>query len=220
MAEDYEDNELENKDEEQESNEEKGSKSLEEIVNLRLRKEREAQKKREAEHLATIANYERQLAEKDDTISNSKANSTSAEPTIPVSAASAYANQLKLIEKHKEELDNAIKEDKEFAELAKTGNSIPGELRFQTLYLDNAPAVLKHLLKSKKDHAYVMAAAEQNKAELIKALNYISDKVEEQIEKNKPHPSQFEPAPSLVDSGEGGEDFNLEDYAKKKLKTR
>lgn len=87
-------------------------------------------------------------------------------------------------------------------------------------YLDNAPAVFKHLLTNDNDRM-VLKAAEQayvngdGGTAFYTFLNNLSEKLKGSAQ--YPHPSGYKEIPDLSDVGEG-ESFDISDYIAKKYK--
>lgn len=87
-------------------------------------------------------------------------------------------------------------------------------------YLDNAPAVFKHLLTNDNDRM-VLKAAEQayvngdGGTAFYTFLNNLSEKLKSTAK--YPHPSSYKEIPDLSDVGEG-ESFDISDYIAKKYK--
>lgn len=127
--------------------------------------------------------------------------------------------QILAMEQKKQELqkklNQAEQEDPEFAELVKKGNPIPGPIVSAVGELDNGPALLKHLLKDKRDHQLMMAAAQSTPYEWQKFLIDLTDKVDANIK--KPHASEYEEVPDMRHMGETGDDFDMQSYVKKKV---
>lgn len=116
-----------------------------------------------------------------------------------------------------EQLNEAIEKDEEFKNLAEKGNPISGEeIYFIGQSVDNTPAVIKHLLKDKRDYDLFQIAksnAQYDGGLSLKKLIYeFSDKLNADIK--KPSPSGYTPAPDLSDTGAADQDFNDADYVK------
>ena len=107
-------------------------------------------------------------------------------------------------------INEAKKEDSELGELLTKGNAIPPSM-VQFLanqdHINNMPAVVKHLLKDKGDHAVYMSSS--TPAEAINFINNLSNKLSLN---NQPKPSEFTPNPKLSDQSE--DNFNVIDYVK------
>lgn len=108
---------------------------------------------------------------------------------------------------------DALDKDQEFKKLWSTGNPIHASVLEAMHHLDNAPAVLKHLLKDKKDHRLMELSAEEGLTSFTKFINDLSTKLEANNQ-SKPHPSSYSPAPPLTNIGESDQDFDIEDYIK------
>lgn len=128
------------------------------------------------------------------------------------------------IAKHEfnKKLMEAAEKDPEFKKLigdesagtGQTGNFIPPQILPAFHHLSNAAAVIKHLKTNAKDHALV--ASTTTPYELKKALNDISDKLEQNS--NAPHPSDYEPEPSLSDTGTADQPYSAVGSWKKRYK--
>jgi hypothetical protein len=120
-------------------------------------------------------------------------------------------------------LEVAVSKDKELAELMNDPSSqqkiSPDEL-LAMKYLDNAPAVFKHLLKNDNDRM-VLKAAEQAFANgdggvaFYTHLNNLSEKLKKTA--SYPHPTKFKETPDLSDVGDS-EVFDTESYIKSKYR--
>ena len=113
-------------------------------------------------------------------------------------------------------LDDAMEKDPEFKKLASERNElgVPPQFMGQMLDIDNAPAVLKHLLKNKKDNKLMFAAAEEGRKSFLEFIYGVSEKLESSA--SKPAPNPYTPAPTLSDSGDSSQEFDLEEYVKNK----
>lgn len=126
------------------------------------------------------------------------------------------------IAKHEfnKKLMEAAEKDPEFKKLIgvdghnQTGNFIHPTMLPAFHHLDNAAAVIKHLKTNNKDYALVDAT--RTHYELKKALNDISDKLEQNS--NAPHPSEYEPEPSLSDTGTADQPYSAVGSWKKRYK--
>ncbi len=129
-------------------------------------------------------------------------------------------DQQKIADRHKsfhDKLTDAQKKDPEFKQLIDAqhtpGNPhIPSTAWSAFEHLDNAPAVIKQLLKSKKDYALLTASS--TKQEAVKFINELSDRLENN--QPTPHPSHFEPDPDISDVGDSQQPYSGVDRWKKR----
>lgn len=119
--------------------------------------------------------------------------------------AEAFAlHQMDIAELDKN-LTAARDKDPEFKELVEKGNRLHPEEVKLTAGLPNAPAVVKQLLKDRRDlNLYRAYIAEGNLRDVTSFLNDMSRKLEST--EQKPHPSGYEPSPVLSESGGDQED--------------
>lgn len=198
------------------------------IVQERLRQANQKREKERAEYEAKIRDYESKLA----------ATSSGAKPAgeeAPAMGNQQQPGQIseqdlpRIIEHHNklrefnDKLQQAIQEDNEFKDLTKTGNYLPPEVTTEMMHLDNAAAVIKHLLKDKNDYRLLEqtvmdAVNSKQKYGFVKFVNELSAKLEK-VDK-KPGPSEYTPSTNLTDVGEGGEDFDTTEYVKNYHKMR
>lgn len=102
-------------------------------------------------------------------------------------------------------LTDARDKDPEFKDLLEKGNKIHVEEVKLTAGLPNAPAVVKQLLKDRRDlNLYRAYIAEGNLRDVTSFLNDLSRKLEST--EQRPHPSGYDPAPVLSESGGDQED--------------
>lgn len=198
---------------------EDANKLAQQMVNERLQRERNLFSKKEAELNARIKELE------------NKKEAGTATPAEQVEHATGRAAQAQaiqqgispeqipqLVEKEmsranfKQKIDDAMLKDEEFKKLAQTGNGIPGEALEQMIHLDNAPSVIKHLLKDKKDYRLMQLAAAEGIYKFTSFVNDLSTRLESTS--TKPKPSPYSPIPDLTDIGESDQDWDVENYIK------
>lgn len=126
-------------------------------------------------------------------------------------------------EKLRQQIEDAFQKDPELRSLMNEPNAsqkISGEELSSFKYLDNAPAVFKHLLKNDKD-LMVFKATEQAYANgdggtaYYTFLNNLSDKLKDTSK--YPHPPKFKEISDLSDVGES-DSFDVTSYIKKKYR--
>lgn len=136
-------------------------------------------------------------------------------------------------------LSEAAEKDPEFKKLAgdtntpQAGLPIHPDLKPEFMHLNNAPAVMKHLMKNEKDHAVLQSmmpplyntqlmTPEQKQqysmmhmtahTQRLKFFNELSNKLEDN--QQQPQPSEYEPDPDFSSQGSGSQDFDLDNYVK------
>lgn len=189
---------------------------VEKIIQARLKQERSNHEKREAEYSARIADLEKKVnagtATTDEKIQHQQAKNTEEQAQasgIPPEAIPFIVEQQRKNVEFQQKMSDAIEKDQEFKKLSETGNAIPGFAISEMMHLDNAPAVIKHLLKDKKDHKLMEATIESgSKSDFIRFVNDLSSR----LESKKPHPSPYTPAPDVSDIGDSDQDFDIKGY--------
>lgn len=140
--------------------------------------------------------------------------------------AEKYYEAKQKLKKFDEQIMEAEKQDKEFAELVQK-HTIPPEILNPILQflgtdesITNGPAVIKHLLKDKRANRLTIdkaqAAFASQDASILRSFLYdISDKVEKNTPKAKS--SDFEPPADFSDVGESGSELDeMSDYISSK----
>jgi chromosome segregation ATPase len=106
-------------------------------------------------------------------------------------------------------LTDAREKDPEFKDLLEKGNKLYEEEVKLTAGIPNAPAVVKQLLKDRRDlNLYRAYISSGNLTDVISFLNDMSRKLEST--EQKPHPSGYEPSPVLAESS--GDQEDTSDY--------
>ncbi len=121
------------------------------------------------------------------------------------------------IETLSKKLEDARQKDPEFAKLLETNaQNLYAEEVAGTAYLDNAPAVIKYLLKDKKSLALYRRALETDRSgvQAMLVLNNLSDLVADKAE--RPKSSEYEPTPELSDTSNTDQSFDVSKYISSK----
>lgn len=202
-----------------------------EIIQMRLRQATKKHREREAILQARIAELESAGQPAAGANANSPAMPQGTEPnpqaagnvpgnSIPAEMIPMIVERKRQADEFNKKIEDAMKQDEEFKKLAtETGFKVPPEVLMNMQHLDNAPAVIKHLMKNKKANVLMLAeldeAAMANSiVPLIKFVNNVSDQLESVS--SKPQRSSFSPAPDLSDAGDSGQDFDISAYVSSK----
>ncbi len=126
-------------------------------------------------------------------------------------------------EKFNQKLRGALDKDEEFKKLASAPDAdqrVGQEAMDYTMPYDNAPAMLKYLLKDRRESELLnsklaVANDRRDPSIVVEYLNNLSRQLDKSA--TAPRPSSYVPDPDLSDMGNTGQDFNLEDYVKSKL---
>jgi hypothetical protein len=116
------------------------------------------------------------------------------------------------------QLADAAEKDPEFKKLMTNnmqggGNFIHPQIMYDDFsHLPNAAAVIKHLQKNGRDYGEVSALLDRSAR--IKAINQLSEKLEDN--ETSPRPPEFEPEPDAPMTGSSAQDFNIREYRREK----
>jgi predicted DNA binding CopG/RHH family protein len=192
------------------------------MVTERLQRERNIFAKKEAQLNARISELEAKTkagtatpAEQVEHATGQAAQAQAYQQGIPADQIPILVEREMTRASFKQKLDDALSKDEEFRKLAETGNPIPPEAMEAMTHLDNAPAVIKHLLKDKKDYQVAKLSASAGVLEYTKFINELSTRLESTA--SKPRPSPYSHVPNLSDVGESDQDWDMENYIKGKF---
>lgn len=191
----------------------------EQIIKKRLRQERDRADKEAAELKAKIAELENKIKEGTATtsekIEHQEIKNTAKEA---VNAGISPAELPHILKAHQEQvsfnqkISDALEKDPEFKKLSTEGNFIDPAIITAMHHLDNAPAVLKLLLKDKKEHHLMNLNAQEGLVAFTRYINDLSTRLEEKSA--KPRPPSFKAAPNLQNTGDSDQDWSEAEYIK------